>query len=657
MINLKDLTIDEKITLLTGKDCWRINDLNGKLPSLFVSDGPNGLRKIAPDGSTVKATAMPNISMLTNSWDTELAFLDGSTIAEDCIENDVDVLLAPGVNIKRTPLNGRNFEYFSEDPYLAGTMAKSYIEGVQSKGVGTSLKHFVANNREYDRLFQSNDIDERTIREIYCKPFEIAVQAKPWTVMCSYNLVNGVKVAEHRQLLKDILRDKLGFDGLIVSDWGAVENPVNSVKATLDLCMPYYGNYFTEIKSAYEKGEITEEEIDFAVTNILNLLEKKEKANKKVTLSKQERHDNAVKIAKESIVLLKNDDDILPLNKNSKVFVGGRFNNNPSLGGGGSAYVLTDYEVPSLSEVLDKNYVYTIKKGLSLAIGVHDDIKMSLEYVRNARADYNDILDNDICIICVGEEAPTVSENYDREHLKLSTAQEEFIIRASELNENVVVVLHAGSAIDVSNWIDCVKGVVLAGFGGEGINEALASVLSGETNPSGKLSETYPICLEDTYCEDYLGNKGVEWYRDGIFVGYRYYDKTRTEVAFPFGHGLSYAEFEYSNISVEKVSKYEYNLSYDIKNLSKGDGKEVSQVYIKEVLPWVTRPEKELKAFSKDLIKAGETKKINVKLDFNAFSYFSTPHDKFIVKDGYFDVMIGASSRDIKLITRIKIDN
>ena len=656
MFDIKDLTIDEKITLLTGKDCWRINDLNGKLPTLFVSDGPNGLRKIAPDGSTVRATAMPNISMLTNSWDKEVAFLDGATIAEDCIENDVDVLLAPGVNIKRTPLNGRNFEYFSEDPYLAGTMAKSYIEGVQSKGVGTSLKHYVANNREYDRLYQSNDIDERTLREIYCKPFEIAVQAKPWTVMCSYNLVNGVRVAEHKQLLKDILRDKLGFDGLIVSDWGAVENPVNSVKATLDLCMPHYGNYFTEIKTAYEKGEITEEQIDFAVTNILNLIEKAKTADKKVTLSKQERHDNAVKVAKESIVLLKNEDNILPINKNSKVFVGGRFDHAPTLGGGGSALVCTDFEIPSLSGVLTEKYGYTVKKGYSIGCGRHDDIKMSLEYVRNARADYNDILNSDICIICVGEEAPTVSENYDREHIKLSAAQEEFIIRASELNENVVVVLHAGSAIDVSNWIDCVKGVVLAGFGGEGINEALASVLAGETNPSGKLSETYPICLEDTYCEDYLGNKGVEWYRDGIFVGYRYYDKTETEVAFPFGHGLSYAEFEYSNINIEKISKYEYNLSYDIKNVSNVDGKEVSQVYIKEVLPWVTRPEKELKGYSKDLIKAGETKKITIKLDFDCFSYFSTPHDKFVVKDGYFDILVGSSSRDIKLTKRIKIE-
>ncbi len=657
MLNIKDLTIDEKITLLTGKDCWRTNDLNGKLENIFVSDGPNGLRKIANDGSTVRATAMPNISVVTNSWDNEVAFLNGSTIAEDCIENDVDVLLAPGVNIKRTPLNGRNFEYFSEDPYLAGTMAKSYIEGVQSKGVGTSLKHYVANNREYDRLFQSNDIDERTLREIYVKPFEIAVKAKPWTIMCSYNLVNGVRVAEHKQLLKDILRDKLGFDGLIVSDWGAVHNHVESLKASLDLCMPCRDASFTEIKTAYEKGEITIEQIDFAVTNILNLIEKKVKSNKKVTLSKQERHDNAVKVAKESIVLLKNEDNVLPLNKKDKIFVGGRFNDSPSLGGGGSAYVLTDYEIPSLDSLLSEKYGYTVKKGYSLATGRHDDIKMSLEYVRNARGDYESILDSDVCVICVGEEAPVVSENYDREHIKLSDAQEEFIIRASELNENVVVVLHAGSAIDVSGWIDSVKAVVLAGFGGEGINDALASVLAGETNPSGKLSETYPICLEDTYSENYLGNKGVEWYRDGIFVGYRYYDKTEMEVAFPFGYGLSYAEFEYSNIEVEKISKYEYNLTYDIKNISKVDGKEVSQVYVKEILPWVTRPEKELKGYSKDLIKGGETKTITVKLDFNAFAYFSTPHNEFIVKDGYFDIMVGASSRDIKLVKRIKIED
>ena len=654
-IKLSDLTLDEKLLLLSGKDCWRLNDLNGKFPNIFLSDGPNGLRKMASDGSTIKATAMPNISVVANSWNKDIAYLDGSTIADDCIDNEVSVLLAPGVNIKRTPLNGRNFEYFSEDPYLAGTLAKSYIEGVQDKGVGTSLKHYCANNREYDRLFQSSEIDERTLREIYIKPFEYAIQAKPWTIMCSYNLINGVWAAEHKKLLKDVLRNKLGYDGMIVSDWGAVHNHPKSVKAGIDLCMPYM-NTFDSLKNAYDNGELSIEDIDFAVQNVLNLIEKVEKSGKKTAkTTKQERHNNAVEVAKEGIVLLKNDNDILPLNKTNSVFVGGRFANTPSLGGGGSAYVLTDYEIPKLGDLLEQKLGVEVKRGSALATGVHDDIKMSLEYVRNARGDYELMFDSDVCVICVGEEAPVVSENYDREHIKLSTAQEEYIIRATELNKNVVVVLHAGSAIDVSAWIDRVQGLVLVGFAGQGANDALASVLTGETNPSGKLSETYPICLEDTYTETSLGNKGVEWYSDGIFVGYRYYEKQGIDVAFPFGYGLSYSQFEYSNIKIEKVSKYEYKLSYDITNVSSVDGKEVSQVYIKEVLPWVVRPEKELKGYSKDLIKAGETKTITINLGFDAFAHFSTAYDEYIVDDGAFEILVGSSSQDIKLKSTIKI--
>ena len=656
-VQLKDLSIDEKLKLLSGKDHWSTHDLEGKLTSVFMADGPNGLRRQDASGKTIRATAMPNVSVVANTWSKEHAKLNGATIADDCIDYGVDILLAPGVNIKRTPLNGRNFEYFSEDPYLAGTLAKEYIDGVQERGVGTSLKHYCANNREYDRLYQSNEIDERALFEIYLKPFEIALKSEPSTVMCSYNLVNGVWMSEHRKLLNNVLRDKMGYKGLIVSDWSAVHNHVNAVKATLDLRMPYHPDAFAQLKNAYENGELTEQEIDFCVSNVLNLVEKKEKTGtRRAKYSKEERHANAVEIAKEGIVLLKNDDNVLPLTSDKKITVVGKYADSPTMGGGGSACALTDFVQPKLSEILSEKLGVQVQGGTAFCGGWHNEANAGGDYVRGARYDYEKIYDSDVTLVCVGEQAPTVSENYDKQNIKLTAEQEDLIIRATELNDNVVVLLYAGSAIDVSAWIDRVKGVVFVGFAGEGVNQALASILVGETNPSGKLAETFPICLEDTFTEDDFGDKNVEWYNDGILVGYRYYDKADIEVMFPFGYGLSYSQFEYSDLEVKKIDKTEFEVSYNVKNVSDVDGKEVSEVYVKEVLPYVLRPEKELKAFSKDSIKAGETKRITVKLEFDAFAYYCTARDGWHVDSGAYEIMIGSSSRDILLKERIKIE-
>lgn len=334
MVRLKDLTLEEKITLLTGRDFWRVADLNGKLNEIYFCDGPSGVRKCPPEIGTnaLKATAMPTLSAVANTWSSELSFLDGKTIADECIEKEVSVILAPGVNIKRTPLNGRNFEYFSEDPFLSGTLAKAFIDGVQSKGIGTSLKHFAANNREYDREFQSSEVDERTLREIYFPAFEIALQAKPWTVMCSYNPVNGVYASENKWLLKDVLRDEFGYDGLIVSDWGAVHNSARAVAATLDVRMAFSEQAFYQIQKGLEDGIITEEDIDRCVERVFALEEKVAKANKRVTMTASERHENAVKIAKESVVLLKNE-GLLPICERKKIAVFGEFAKNPPIGG------------------------------------------------------------------------------------------------------------------------------------------------------------------------------------------------------------------------------------------------------------------------------------------------------------------------------------
>lgn len=645
--DVKDFTLDEKLSLLTGRDMWRTHTANGKLPELWLSDGPHGLRKIEGE-QTRKATAMPNLSVLANTWNPELAVLEGRTIADDCIEQGVDILLAPGVNIKRTPLCGRNFEYFSEDPLLAGVMGKAYIQGVQAGHIGTSLKHFCANNREYDRSFQTSEIDERTLREIYLTAFEIALEGKPWTVMCSYNPVNGVYPSESKWLLQEILRGEFGFDGVIVSDWGAVHSSWRATKATLDLRMPGWEQTPPEFKVALEKGLLLESEVDFCAQNMLNLIAKKQDADekKKVQYTVEERHQNAVQIAKEGIVLLKNDDGVLPITGGS-VTLFGKDGQRPVIGGMGSAHVQTNFKQTPMKELLENK----LGVGQVLEDGVmHDWSEMDFIGLKQA---YEHAYETDKVVLFVHPRWE--GEGMDRTTLRLTGPVEEAIRNFSKYNENIVVCIYAGSAVDMSEWIDYVKGVVYVGYAGEGVNEALCSILTGETSPSGKLAETFPICLEDTYCEDSRGDGLVEIYDDGVFVGYRYYDTFGVDVQFPFGHGLSYAEFEYSNLAVKKIGETDYEISYDIKNISDVDGKEISEVYVKDVFCMVSRPEKELKGFSKDLIKAGETKRVTVRLNFRSFAYYSLPLKRWHVENGWFEILVGSSSRDIRLQEKIKI--
>ena len=645
--DIKKLTLEEKMKLLTGKNSWELETANGKLPNVFLSDGPHGLRMWDTEKKeTKKATAMPNIVVVANSWDKELAYLDGATIADDCIEKGADVLLAPGVNIKRTPLCGRNFEYFSEDPYLAGTLAKAYIEGVQSKGVGTSLKHYCANNREYDRFYQSSEIDERTLREIYLPAFEIAVTAQPWTVMCSYNPINGVWASENKWLLTDILRNEFAFDGVIVSDWGAVHNSWKAVKAGLDLEMPYRDKAYEEIKDGYEKGYLTEEEIDTRVQKILELMEKVESDKKVVTTTKEERHENAVKVAHGGIVLLKNEDNLLPL-KGGNILLNGTLE---YMGGGGSAFVQTDYKPRSLKEELASALGERARVSVS-NFGMNSEL-----YLHGARNAYQDAYEKDAVVLCVGNNTHIESESHDRAGIRLSCTQEDLILNTAKVNKNVIVVIFAGSAIDVSPWVDKVKAVLFAGFSGEGTLQAVADIISGKVNPSGKLSETFPLCLADTPTGDTRGDGFVDCYQEGIFVGYRWYDKYEKAVAFPFGHGLSYASFKYSDLEICKKSETDYEVSYTVTNTSRVDGKEVSQVYVRDVFAMVTRPNKELKGFEKTFIKAGESKRVTITLNARSFAYYSIPLKKWYVENGDFEILVGASARDIRLTGKIKIE-
>lgn len=641
----EELTKEEKLKLLTGKDGWRLEDLGGKLPEVFLSDGPNGLRKMQETGFdamagyaqnkliTVKATAYPNLSMVACSWNPEMAYLMGSGIADDCIENDVAVLLAPGVNLKRTPLCGRNFEYLSEDPFLAGECAYQYIRGVQDSGVGTSLKHFALNNGEDYRLTQNSEVEERAMRELYLPAFERALEAKPWTVMCSYNMINGVYASENKKMLSDILRGEFGFDGVIVSDWCAVKNRARALKATLDLEMPYSERSYPELVEGLEAGYISEKDVDDSVERVLTLVDKATEAKKtrKVKTTKEERYARTVKIAEESIVLLKNEDDLLPLKKGMKIDV--YFDDgSKETGGGGSAKVEPDVEVKGIGKCLQDEGFEVI---------YHGDA-----YLTDATGD--------VQLMCVNANTYE-SEGYDRRDLLLKKRHEEMILNAARRNKNVVVAIYAGSAVEMSNWIDLVRGVLFVGFCGEGQNEALARILAGKVNPSGKLAQTFPESLDDLPVDLEQEYERAVYYRERFAVGYRYYDWAMIEPLFPFGYGRSYAKFEYSDLEIKKNGETDYEVSYTVKNVSNVDGKEISQVYVGDVIATSERPEKELKGFSKDLIKAGESKRITVKLGERAFAFYNPSIGKFYVENGKFVISVGASSADLRLQGEITV--
>jgi len=651
--DINSLTLEEKILLLTGVNEWKTYTANGKLPEIIVSDGPNGLQMFDDNGVRKPATSMPALSLIAQTWDRELAYLDGETIANDAAEKGADILLAPGVNIKRTPLNGRNFEYLSEDPYLAGVLAKEFIDGVQSRGVGTSLKHFCANNREKGRRVQTSEVDERALREIYYRPFEIALAAKPWTVMCAYNPVNGVYASENKKLLNGVLRNEFGFDGLIFSDWDSVQNPYKSIKATIDIIMPYNKSTLSSVKEALEKGNITMEEIDFCVQNVLNLIEKIKTTPKKINYTKEERHQNAVKIAKGGITLLKNENDILPLKDGGKYLVAGELSVRP-IGGLGSAYVETSFVQKSVDELLKAylpNSEIVYDKAACACAEWAGTNRPKLEYAKRV---YVESYEKDAVIVFV--KGDTEGESFDRSHIKLEREYVELIKNLSRYNDNLIVVVNSASAIDMTDWIDDVKAVIFEGYAGEAANEAVSSILVGETNPSGKLAESFPRDLDDTFTGEETGNGSVEWYNDSIFVGYRYYEKCGIDLLFPFGYGLSYSKFEYSNLSIEKKGETDFTVSYDITNVSNVDGAEISQVYVSDVFCMVVRPEKELKGFEKTFIKAGETKRVSVNLDFRSFAYYNTALDKWHVENGAFIVKVGASSEDIKLTGKINIE-
>ncbi|MBQ8804062.1 MAG: glycoside hydrolase family 3 C-terminal domain-containing protein [Tyzzerella sp.] len=641
----------EKLKLVMAKDWWETDDLDGKIGKVKVSDGPVGLRCLAVTDSWANDSIYPSVAypcyqMLSQTWNVSLAHKMGRAIADDCIEHNVDVLLGPGVNIKRTPLCGRNFEYFSEDPYVAGMFGKAFIEGVQEGHVGTSLKHYCCNNREYSRYWLSSEVDERTLREIYLRPFEIAVQAKPWTVMTSYNLVNGVRMSANKKL-NDLLREEFGFDGVIVSDWEAVQDPLDTLHAGLDLEFPHNEKHAQEMRKHLEEGHVNLACLDESAGRIVALGNKadSEKKLQKVQYSVEERIAISQEIEEEGIVLLKNN-GVLPL-KDEKVYVTGAPAHIYYHGGGSSAVIPNRPFVP-LDEALRKlGYDAFYSESIGKIYGAN----VSMGNIRQACLHSEQ---SDVTILTVGTGAGAEVEETDRRDIKLTPEELDAFKYLRAHSRKLVVVVYAGSAVDLTEFERKADGVVLAGFGGQNVSQAVANVLSGKVNPSGRLTETYAFSVDDIPSEQTTRNEAVMVYEEKLNVGYRYFESNDVNVLYPFGYGLSYSEFDYSDLKLEVTDKG-INVNLQVENVSDVDGKEVIQLYISELHPVVYRPIRELKAFDKVFVKAHEKVEVKLTLDRKAFSYFSTSENKWVLNSGVFLIEIRKNAHEILLVERLRL--
>lgn len=656
---VSQMTLEEKASLCSGLDFWHTKPVERlNIPSVMVSDGPHGLRKQSESADhlavneSIKAVCFPAGCATAASFDRALLTTLGEAIGDSCQAERVSVVLGPAVNIKRSPLCGRNFEYFSEDPYLAGEMAAAYIKGVQSKNVGTSLKHYTANNQEHRRMSSDSVVDERTLREIYLAAFETPVrEAKPWTVMCSYNKINGTFASENRMLMTDILRNEWGFDGYVVTDWGAVADRVKGLVAGVDLEMPSSGGVNDKkIVEAVRAGELDEAVLDLAVERILTINYRYLEAAKPQTVwDKQAQHELSARLAEECMVLLKNVDDILPLNAGENIAFIGEFAEKPRFQGGGSSHINCFRTTSALEAAAGiPNIAYA--KGYDVEKDEATDALLE-EAVRVAQG-------AKVAVVFAGLPDAYESEGYDRKHMRLPDCQDRLIRAVARANPNTVVVLHNGAPVEMP-WVNEVKGILEAYLGGQAVGTATVRILFGSANPCGKLPETFPIKLEDN--PSYLfygGEKDSAEYREGVFVGYRYYDKKKMDVLFPFGFGLSYTTFAYANLRVDKEEMNDTDsvtVSVDVTNTGKVFGKEIVQLYVADKVSTPIRPEKELKGFEKVALMPGETKTVCFTLNKRAFAYWNTTIHDWHVESGEFDILIGKSSRDIVLQKTITV--
>ena len=667
MLKHKDLisqmTLKEKASLCSGKDFWHLKSIERLgLPEIMVCDGPHGLRKQNAEnkkvgiGNSYPATCFPTAVTTACSWDRDLIYKMGQALAEECLQHGVSVLLGPGVNMKRSPLCGRNFEYFSEDPELAGEMGAAFIAGVQSKGIGTSLKHFAGNSQEMKRMTSNSIIDERALREIYLRAFEKAVKkSQPWTVMNAYNLLNGTYCSEDDWLQNKVLRDEWGFKGAVVSDWGAVNDRVAGLNAGNDLEMPSSGGVNdAKIVEAVKCGVIDETTLDERVDKLIDII-LKGAANKKPGYKFDVKAHNLLsrQIAEQSMVLLKNDGNILPLKRVEGEYVAviGAFADNPRYQGAGSS-IINPTMIDSGRRAFNNSPI---------------SVKFADGYDRSGKRKNEDAYITEACnlaknaskaVVFIGLTDDYESEGFDRSTMKLPDGHNRLVEAVSRVNDNVVVVLEGGSPVEMP-WADDVKAILNAYLGGQSVAPAIVDVLTGKANPCGKLAETYPVCLKDTPTSfRYPDSKEDVQYRESIFIGYRYYDKVERNVRFPFGFGLSYTSFEYSDIKLKKknLTKGEgAKVTFTIKNTGDVAGSEIAQVYVAKPESKIFRAPKELKGFVKIHLDPGEEKKVSVELDDRAFAFWNTATEDWCVESGEYKILVGASSRDIRLEAAAKM--
>jgi beta-glucosidase len=657
---ISQMTLEEKAALCTGASLWTTTPVERLgVPEMLVSDGPHGVRRVPDVNALVQeslpATCFPTASCLASTWDVDLLRQMGEALGEECIALNVDVLLGPGANMKRSPLGGRNFEYFSEDPYLAGEMAASLIQGVQSKGVGTSLKHYAANNQEFQRFSINAVVDERTLREIYLPAFEKAVkQARPWTVMCAYNKLNGRYCSEHHELLTDILKEEWGFEGLVVSDWGAVHDRVAGLKGGLDLEMP--GPQDRRVKAVVEavrSGALEESVLDESVRRILTIVFKAKETPKGGNFDVEAHHELARKIAAEGIVLLKNN-GLLPLKGGQHIAVIGRSAEQAHFQGGGSSHINPTKVAIPFKELQARagNAELTYAEGYPADDTFRQDlIDQAVGLARSA----------DVALLYIALPSFKESEGYDRSDLDLTEQQIALIRAVARVQPNTVVVLNNGAPVAMSTWIDDVSAVLEGWMMGQAGGAALADVLFGRVNPCGKLAETFSYKLLDTPAYiNWPGGNGEVRYGEGLFIGYRYYDVREIPVLFPFGHGLSYTSFAYSNMKTSAETFKDLDgltVTVDITNTGAVTGKEVVQLYVRDQKSGLVRPVKELKGFSKVELQPGETKTVSFSLDFRAFAYYHPAYKQWITEDGAFDILIGASATDIRCRSTVTLQS
>ena len=660
---LQQMTLEEKASLCSGLTFWRTKPIERlDVPSVWMSDGPHGLRKEKPTkggGTNIMqpaepATCFPPAVTTASSWDVSLIEEIGAAIAEEAKALKISTVLGPGVNIKRSPLCGRNFEYFSEDPFLSGRMGAAYVHGVQKNGVGVSLKHFCANNQEHIRMGVDTIVDERTLREIYLPAFEHVVKTEqPTTIMSSYNLLGGKHLTDHKRMLDDVLRKEWGFKGIVISDWGAMFDRVESIKAGNDLEMPANGGMNDRvIVKAVKEGRLDEADLDRVVLRLLKFaFDCKESEVDDAPQHLEEHHELARRAAENGAVLLRNEHKALPLKKEQNIAVIGALAKKLRYQGAGSSHINPPKTVSFLQALDNAGQAYEYADGYSLK---GDGYKKSLIKKACRVAEGKDAV-----VVFVGLTDAFESEGYDRSHINMPEAHNYLLEELAKVNNNIIVVTSCGSPIQMTRWIDKVNAVLNVYLGGQAGGEATYNLLYGNVNPSGKLAETFPFRTNDNIVASYfpMGPRQVE-YREGIYVGYRYYDKAEMDVQFPFGYGLSYTTFEYSDLKLSAKAINENDgltVSLKVKNTGDVAGAEIVQLYVEDVESTIFRPVKELKGFTKVFLEPGEEKEVEITLDSRAFAYYNVSISDWHVESGDFKILVGASSRDIRLEDTVNV--